>query len=123
MATIASEVLTGEIAAATGDDETAIAHLERAVRIEEGLTYDDPPNWYFPVRHTLGAVLLEAGYAKETETVYWADLRHNVENGYALFGLAKSLRAQNKDTQAQEIEERYAQAFAEADVTLTSSRF
>ena len=48
------------------------------------------------LRHYLGAALLEAGRAKEAEAVYREDLRRNRENGWALFGLWKSLTAQKK---------------------------
>ena len=60
---IAPEVLAGEIAAAEGEFDKAIAHLERAVRLEDALVYTEPSEWAFPPRHSLGAVLLEAGRA------------------------------------------------------------
>ncbi|MGI9308133.1 MAG: hypothetical protein ACR2P6_02655, partial [Gammaproteobacteria bacterium] len=98
---IAAAVLAGEIAASEEDYATALLHLGRATRLQDGLFYMEPPNWYFPVRHVLGAVLLEAGYPDEAETVYWADLRENPDNGFALFGLWKSYEARNmKDAAA-----------------------
>ncbi|MEE8607558.1 MAG: hypothetical protein V3S55_08140, partial [Nitrospiraceae bacterium] len=59
----------------------------------------------------------------EAETVYWEDLKRNPENGWSLFGLMKSLEAQGKTEQAEEIEERFRKAWARANVTLTASRF
>jgi tetratricopeptide (TPR) repeat protein len=119
----APEMLAGEIAAARGDFDRAIAHLERSVRLEDSLVYTEPSEFHFPPRHALGAVLLEAGRPLEAETVYWEDLRRNQDNGWALFGLAQALRAQGKTENAKLVEARLAKAWARADVTLTASRF
>ena len=91
------------------------------MRLEDGLTYTEPAEWNYPVRQLLGAVLLEAGRAKEAETVYWEDLKRNPENGWSLFGLARALTAQGHD--AAEVEERFRKAWGRGDVTLTASRF
>jgi tetratricopeptide (TPR) repeat protein len=120
---IASQVLAGEIEAKQRNYETAINHLDRAIRLQDGLPYNEPPDWYYPVRQSLGAVLLAAGRPAEAETVYWQDLRQNPENGWSLFGLAKSLRAEGKDDQAAGIEQRFQKAWSRADVKLTASRF
>jgi tetratricopeptide (TPR) repeat protein len=120
---IAPEVLAGELAARRKDYDRAIAHLERGVRLEDGLVYTEPAEWHYPVRHALGAVLLEAGRAKEAETVYWDDLRRNPENGWSLFGLAQALRAQKRDADAALVEARSTKAWSRADVKLTASRF
>ena len=118
---IAPEVLAGDLAARRKDYDLAVAHLERGVRLEDGLTYTEPAEWNYPVRQLLGAVLLEAGRAKEAETVYWEDLKRNPENGWSLFGLAQALTAQGRDAAA--IEERFRKAWGRGDVTLTASRF
>jgi tetratricopeptide (TPR) repeat protein len=120
---IASEVLAGELAAKRGDYEKAIAQLHRAVLLEDNLIYNEPPDWHIPVRQSLGAVLLDAGRAAEAEAIYWQDLEQNRENGWSLFGLMQSLRAQGKDDQAEVIEKRFNKAWQGADVTLTASRF
>jgi hypothetical protein len=75
------------------------------------------------VRHHLGAVLLEAGRAADAERVYREDLARFPENGWALFGLAQSLRAQGREVEATQVEQRFANAWAGSDVTLTASRF
>jgi len=123
--TIASDVLAGEIAAARKDYDAALAHYERAVRLEDSLPYNEPPEWAYPVRHYLGAALLEAGRPTEAEAVYWEDLRRHPNNGYALFGLRESLRAQGTTGEARlpEVEARFKEAWARADITLTASRF
>ncbi len=120
---IAPDVLAGEILAAKGQFDAAIARLEHATRLEDALVYTEPSEWVFPVRHSLGAVLLEAGRPDEAETVYWDDLKKNRENGWALTGLVQALKAQKKDGLAAIVDARRARAVARADVTLTGSRF
>ncbi|MFT7652924.1 MAG: tetratricopeptide (TPR) repeat protein [Limisphaerales bacterium] len=121
--TIASLVLKGDMASNAGDFDRAIATLSRAARIEDSLLYNEPPDWYFPTRHVLGAVLLEAGYAAEAEVVYWEDLKKSPGNGFSLFGLSQSLKAQGNEPGAQLFTEKFTQAWQEADVELESSRF
>jgi len=121
--TIASLIVQGEMDAKKGRYVQALSHLEHAVRLEGSLRYAEPPSWYFPVRHVLGAVLIEAGRPEEAEVIYWTDLSKNPDNGYALLGLEQSLRAQNKDDEAETIAARFERAWARADVKLTTSRF
>jgi tetratricopeptide (TPR) repeat protein len=120
---IAPDVLGGAIAAKRKDYDKAIARLDRAVRLEEGLVYTEPAEWAYPPRHLLGAVLLEAGRAKEAEVVYWDDLKRYPENGWALFGLAQALRAQGREDDAKAIDARFKKAWSRADVTLPASAF
>jgi tetratricopeptide (TPR) repeat protein len=116
--TLSAEVLSGELAAKRGEIESALAHLERAVRIEDGLAYMEPPDWDDPVRLNLGAVLLEAKRPAEAEVVYWEDLRRHPENGWALHGLAQAFRAEGKIEEATQTEERFRKAWAQADSKL-----
>jgi tetratricopeptide (TPR) repeat protein len=120
---IAREVLAGEIGAAKKDYDRSVAHLERAVRLEDALVYTEPAEFHFPPRQALGAVLLEANRPAEAETVYWEDLKRNRESGWSLFGLMQALKAQGKNEEAALIEARFKKAWARADVTLSSSRF
>jgi len=119
---IAPEVLAGEIAAARRQFDRALSHLERAVRLEDGLIYTEPAEWHYPPRQALGAVLLLAGRSREAETVYWEDLKRNPENGWSLFGLASALTAQGRTADAERVRARYAAAWLKADVTLSASR-
>jgi tetratricopeptide (TPR) repeat protein len=121
--TIAEEIVRGELAVAQGDTLTGLAHLERAVRLEDGLRYNEPPDWYFPVRHFLGAALLDVGRPNEAEVVYAADLRKNPANGYSLFGLRQALAEQGKAESAGAVDERFDRAWADATHALTSSRY
>jgi tetratricopeptide (TPR) repeat protein len=120
---LAAAVLEGELAAEQGRHDQAIAALHRAVLLEDSLTYVEPADWHYPARQSLGAVLLKAGRAAEAEQVYWEVLRRNPENGWSLFGLMQALRAQKRDDEAAEIEQRFRRAWANADVELSSSRF
>ena len=119
---IAPEVVAGEIAARRKNWNTALLHLERAVRYEDALIYQEPSDWHAPVRQNLGAVLLAAGRADEAEAVYWEDLRKNPGTGWSLFGLMQALKAQGKDADAALAEERFRAAWKDADITLKGSR-
>jgi tetratricopeptide (TPR) repeat protein len=123
MLRLAADVLAGEIAARSGDTGAAVKHLTEAIRVQDGQWFTEPPPWYYPVRQSLGAVLLQAGRAAEAEAVYREDLRRNPENGWSLFGLAQSLRVQGKTWEAAAAEARFRKAWPRADVTLTASRF
>lgn len=121
--TIAEEVVRGELNFAEGNTWKALARLERAVRLEDGLLYNEPPDWYFPVRQFLGAMLLDAGRPGEAEVVYSADLRKNPENGYSLYGLAVALEQQGKQEDADDVKSRFERIWAGSNHMLTSSRF
>ncbi|HRD54155.1 MAG TPA: hypothetical protein PKY96_16070 [Flavobacteriales bacterium] len=112
---IAEHLLTGEILAAEGDLAGGIAELEKAVAAEDGLQYQEPPDWSFPVRHDLGAMLLKAGRAKEAEAVFAQDLIFWPENGFALEGLHDALVAQGKQQEASAVSKRVEAAWAHAD--------
>jgi tetratricopeptide (TPR) repeat protein len=118
---IAVPVAAARIAGAERDATAEVALLRQAVAAEDGIAYDEPKNWFVPVRHLLGAALLRTGKAREAERVYREDLRQNPENGWSLHGLAAALRAQGKVAEAAVTERRFRVAWAHADVELTSS--
>lgn len=120
---IATHALTGEIAARQGRLDEAVTHFTAGMKLEDEQLYTEPPDWYYPLRHSLGAVLLKAGKPAEAERLYRDDLKRFPENGWSLFGLAQALRAQRKATEAAQVEQRFRQAWRGADVTLTASRF
>tara|TARA_R110002110_G_scaffold184698_2_gene391497 strand:+ start:17138 stop:18880 length:1743 start_codon:yes stop_codon:yes gene_type:complete len=119
---VAERVLAGELAAARGESENAVATLREAVALEDAIPYDEPPGWHAPVRQTLGAVLLEMGQAEAAETVYREELRRNPENGWSLYGLSAALAAQQEAERALEARARFEQAWAHADFPLQASR-
>jgi len=120
---IAVHALSGEIATRRGDLDAGTSHFREAAQIEDAGLYFEPPKWYYPIRHSLGAALVQAGHHAEAEQVYREDLRRFPENGWSLFGLAQALRAQGKTTEAAAADARFRRAWASTDVTLTASRF
>jgi len=119
---IASRMLEGELGMKRGNADAAIASLREAVTIEDGLPYSEPPLWHHPPRQVLGAILLEANRPAEAEVVYREDLKRFRENGWSLFGLAKSLESQGRSSEALDVQGRFDKAWSRADIRLTSSR-
>lgn len=119
---IAALVLRAEILAAEGRPGQAIPLLKDAVGIEDQLNYTEPPDWFFSVRHSLGELLLQTGDAPQAEKVYLEDLAHWPRNGFALNGLAESLGAQGKDSEARAVRAQFAEAWKYADTELAASR-
>lgn len=120
---IAAGIVEAEIHARSRRYPEAIRALRQAVAIQDGLTYTEPPTWHYPVRQSLGAILIEAGQPADAEAVYREDLARWPENGWSLFGLLQALRAQGRDEAARRIEERFQKAWSRADVVLTQSVF
>ena len=114
---LAANILDARIAAAHGENERAIKHWEKAVEIEDGLYYGEPPEWFYPVRESLGAALLLNGHADRAEAVFRADLEQYPRNPRSLFGLLKSLEAQ-KSAGVEEVRREFEAAWKNADVTL-----
>lgn len=117
---IAELTLDGEIDFRKGEIDNAVAKLRRAAELEDQLLYMEPPDWVQPVRHALGAILLEAGRYKEAERAYREDLERWPNNGWSLYGLAESLKAQN-DPNAEEVEKQFREAWKYADIQIGAS--
>jgi tetratricopeptide (TPR) repeat protein len=115
--------LEGELLSATGRHDEAVKKFEAAVRLQDTLKYIEPPDWGQSMRLYLGAALLKAGRAREAERVYREDLKDFRNNGWTLFGLAQSLRAQGKSAAARKVEEQFQRAWRSADVKLKASVF
>ncbi|HKE01555.1 MAG TPA: hypothetical protein VKE69_11140 [Planctomycetota bacterium] len=112
---LARHVLDGEIAYAARDYGVAERELRAGVEVEDGLIYMEPPDWMQPARHTLGAVLLDAGKPEEAEKTYREDLTHWPNNGWSLLGLSRALEAQGKTGDAAEAKASFERAWTEAD--------
>jgi tetratricopeptide (TPR) repeat protein len=115
--------LSGEIALARGKSGDAVLAFEETVRMQDALNFNKPPDWSQSMRLYLGAALLKAGRAKDAEGVYREELQYLHGNGWALFGLWQSVRAQGRTAEAKEIRERFDRAWKSADVVLSDSVF
>lgn len=112
---LALEIVEARLAAAPAE---AIPHWQRAVAIQDAFNYDEPPDWYYPVRESLGAALLLAGKPVEAESAFREGVKRSPRNGRMLFGLMESLRAQGKDDDAAWVEREFEAAWAKADIKL-----
>jgi len=115
---LALEVLDARIAAAQHDRKTCIEHWRRAVATQDALAYDEPADWYYPVRESLGAALAGDGQYDEAAQVFRDDLNRNPRNPRSLFGLGETLKAQNKAADAEWVLREFEEAWKDADVQL-----
>jgi len=125
-------MLQGEIAYRRGEHDAAFAHLRAAIALEDALPYDEPWGWMQPVRHALGALLLEQGRTAEAEATYREDLglagtlpraQVHPDNVWALRGLLSCLEARGETVEAKLIRQRLDYALARADTEVRVSCF
>ncbi|MBO9205453.1 MULTISPECIES: tetratricopeptide repeat protein [Niastella] len=121
LAQIASKVLAAEIASNQKQWQQSIALLNEAVNQEDKLNYNEPPDWFFSVRHHLGAVLIKAGKYNDAEKVYNQDLQTWRNNGWALIGLYNALLLQKKNSAAAAVKSRFNRSWLYADIKIGSS--
>jgi tetratricopeptide (TPR) repeat protein len=120
---VADRLVEGEILYREGAKDAGIEALYEAAEREDRLAYDEPPDWIQPVRHALGATLMQEGRLADAEKVYREDLAKLPENGWSLFGLGRSLRLQGKVAEAEVIEARFTEVWKGSDTKLQSSCF
>jgi tetratricopeptide (TPR) repeat protein len=114
------KVLEGELLFRRGRRDEGLAALREAVRLEDALLYDEPPDWMQPARHTLAATLLAADRPAEAEQAAREDLARFPDNVWSLTGLTRALRAQGEDAQAQAVEARLTKLARRADTEISS---
>ena len=119
---IAKRVLKAEILASEAKYDESIALLKEAVIIEDNLNYNEPPDWFFSVRHHLGAIQIEAKKYENAIDTYEEDLKRFPKNGWALHGLKSAYSNLNNNTKVAEIDARLSTIWATADIDLSSSR-
>jgi len=119
---IAKRVLKAEILASESNYEESIVLLREAATIEDALNYNEPPDWFFSVRHHLGAVQIEAEKYKDAIDTFEEDLQRLPKNGWALHGIKLAYTKLNDTGKTSEIEERLKTIWATADVEITTSR-
>jgi tetratricopeptide (TPR) repeat protein len=115
---MATHILDARIAMASGNKEEAIRHWRTAVETQDTLNYDEPPDWYYPVRESLGGALLAAGKPTEAEHVFREDLKRNPRNPRSLYGLMHSLQAQQKVADAAWVQKQFDASWKNADTEL-----
>jgi hypothetical protein len=129
---VAREMLAGELAFRGGDHAGGLAHLRAAAAAEDALRYDEPSGWMQPVRHALGALLLEQERTAEAEVVYREDLglggalpraQIHPDNLWALRGLLDCLQRRGETTEARLIHQRVDFAAARVDLPVSVSCF
>jgi len=129
---IGSEMVRGEILYRQAKYDEAYVALRRAIRLEDGLPYDEPWGWMQPVRHALGALLLEQGHTDEAEMVFREDLglggqlaRATVhpDNVWALKGLHDCLKARGETVEIVQVRQRLDLAQARSDGPIAASCF
>jgi tetratricopeptide (TPR) repeat protein len=116
---ISKDVLGAKIALAKKDNSGAIAMLRDAVTIQDTLKYGEPPDWFFPVRESLGAALLMNGDAAGAEKVFRDDLGRNLRNPRSLWGLHQSLIKQKRDYDAGFIQKEFEASWKGGKQALT----
>ncbi|MGB5370810.1 MAG: tetratricopeptide repeat protein [Flavobacteriaceae bacterium] len=121
LAKIAYEVVAGELEALNGNLPKAIDHLEKAVVLEDGLTYTEPAAWHIPTRQNLGALLLKSKDYEKAEKIYREDLAILRQNGWSLMGLYQCLKAQDKIEESKKIKLEFDQAWQHADINIETS--
>lgn len=115
---LAANILDARIATAQADTERAIQYWEKSVEIEDKLYYGEPPEWFYPVRESLGGALLLNGQAGRAEVVFRTDLEQYPRNPRSLFGLLRALEAQKKSANVEEVRKEFEAAWKNADVRL-----
>ena len=119
---IASKTLDGEIRAKEKKFPAAILLLTEAVKQEDALNYNEPPDWFFSVRHHLGAVLIDAGKYQDALKVYAQDLKIYPENGWALKGMMNAYEKMGDKGRYDKMKLRFGKAWKYADAEIGTSR-
>jgi predicted Zn-dependent protease len=97
---------------AKGDLAAAVAHFEQAATLQDALPYTEPPFWYYPVRQSLAAALMQAGRLAEAEEQFQRALKRAPANGWTYFGLAQLHAARGDKAAAQQAEADLARTWA-----------
>jgi tetratricopeptide (TPR) repeat protein len=118
---VAESFMRGEILFRSGKIDEGLASLREAAAREDKLRYDEPPDWIQPVRHALGAALLQAGRFAEAETAFREDLAKLPGNGWGLYGLSRALQLQKRAAEAAAVERQFDDVWKQADIKIKSA--
>lgn len=118
---IADNLVQGEIEAQEKDYASAIKHLGEGIKIEDQLSYDEPPDWIQHVRHTLGAVLLQKGDPTASLLVYKEDLERHPHNVWSLMGCSQAYAALHQPAESLKWKKQFNDIWADKSAPVTSS--
>ncbi len=119
---IAQRVLNAEILASEANYKESIALLREAVKMEDALNYNEPPDWFFSVRHHLGSIQIEAGKYQDAILTFEEDLDRLPKNGWAYHGMKLAYSKLNDIDKMKEIDQQLAKSWETADIDLSNSR-
>ena len=101
---IAQTLILARIAQANSDYRTAVVRFARAAAMQDALPYTEPPYWYYPIRQSLAAALLQAGRYAEAEQQFQRALTRAPANGWSYYGLAELYKARGNADAARKAE-------------------
>jgi hypothetical protein len=121
--TLAQIVLDARIAWAQNARDRSVELWTKAAVAADQVPYDEPPVWFYPIRESLGAALLQAGHVTEAERVFREDLDRHPRNARSLFGLHEALVRQRRTLDAEWVKNARDEAWKNAEVPLSLSEF
>jgi tetratricopeptide (TPR) repeat protein len=120
---IAENCLHAKLAEVQGNFDQALNFLQKAVDVQDQLKYNEPPDWFFPVREALGGLLLRMQKPQEAEKIFRQSLKRHPRSGRALFGLRESLKAQSKIFDEYWVNEEFQKAWRYSTISLNINDF
>jgi predicted Zn-dependent protease len=108
---LARTVIQGRIAQGQGNFKAAVERFEEAAALQDALAYTEPPYWYYPVRQSLAAALLQAGRLADAEREFLAALKRAPANGWSYYGLSQLYRARGDGAAASKAEANLAKTW------------
>lgn len=115
-------VLMGRAAQADGDAAAAVEHFENAALIQDAIPYMEPPYWYYPVRQSFAAALLQDGQTARAEQEFYRTLVEYPDNGWAYWGLAQARAARGDDAGAELAMSQFHRAWLGEDDAISLDR-
>ena len=119
---IADLVLEAELLTVQGNYKASISLLQNAVIIEDALNYNEPPDWFFSIRHHLGDVLIKNGQYQESIVIYQEDLERLPRNGWAQHGLKLAYEKLEDSENISKMKDAIKKSWSTADVELIGSK-
>ncbi len=101
-----------------------LAAWKRAIAAEDTIAYNEPPDWFYPTRESLGGALMKLKRYEEADLIFREDLERNPGNGRSLWGRWQVLRAQDGDVpNTLVVRRRWQDSWNDADIVLRVDDF